>query len=123
MKFRRAIVSRELFVKKQLSQIKVNIRSCSVKGRNIMAPNKEYLDNVMKLPAPLGSISVKSMFGGFRLFQESAMFALISGNDLFFKVDESNQSSYEEAGSKEYGPMPYYLVSKEVFQGGSKLLD
>ena len=88
-----------------------------------MAPNKEYLDNVMKLLAPLGSISVKSMFGGFGLFHEGAMFALISGTGLFFKVDDSNRPKYEAAGSKKYGPMPYYLVSKEVFQDTPKLLD
>ena len=88
-----------------------------------MAPNKEYLDNVMTLLAPLGSISVKSMFGGFGLFHEGAMFALISGNGLFFKVDESNRTLYEKAGSKKYGPMPYYLVPKEIFQDVTKLLD
>ena len=88
-----------------------------------MAPNKEYLDSIMKLLAPLGSVSVKSMFGGSGLFHEGAMFALISGTGLFFKVDDSNRSLYEQAGSKRHGPMPYYLVPTEVFQDVTKLLD
>ncbi len=88
-----------------------------------MAPNKAYLDQVMTCLAPLGIVSNKPMFGGYGLFHEGHMFALISGNDLFFKVDNSNRSLYEQKGCKQYKPMPYYQVPAEVFQDTTKLLD
>ncbi len=88
-----------------------------------MAPDKAYLDRVMMRLVPLGSVSYKSMFGGYGLFHEGCMFALISGNGLFFKVDNSNRSLYEQNGCKQYKPMPYYQVPAEVFEDTTKLLD
>jgi DNA transformation protein len=88
-----------------------------------MTPNKEHLDNVMKLLAPLGSVSVKSMFGGTGIFHEGSMFALIIGTGLFFKVNDSNRSNYEQAGSNKHGRMPYYQVPTDVFQDETKLLN
>lgn len=88
-----------------------------------MAPNKDYLDRVMKLLAPIEGVSSKPMFGGYGLFHESAMFALVSGAGLFFKVDDSNRAAYEQAGSKQYKPMPYYLVPAEVLEHAEKFLE
>lgn len=88
-----------------------------------MVPNKNYLDHVMELLAPVGGVSSKSMFGGYGLFHEGGMFALISGTGLFFKVDDSNRSAYEQAGSKQYKPMPYYQVPAEVLENTEKLLE
>ncbi len=87
-----------------------------------MAPNKEFSNEVMNLLAPLGSLDIKPMFGGYGIFHEGAMFALISGNGLFFKVDNSNRATYEKAGSKQYKPMPYYQVPADIFKEEAKLL-
>jgi DNA transformation protein len=88
-----------------------------------MAPNKDYLDYVTKLLSPIEGVSSKSMFGGYGVFHEGAMFALVSGTGLFFKVDDSSRPVYERAGSKQYKPMPYYQVPAEVLQDTGKLLD
>jgi DNA transformation protein len=88
-----------------------------------MASDKDYLNYVMKLLSPIEGVSSKSMFGGYGLFHEGSMFALISGNGLFFKIDDSNRSLYEQAGSKQYKPMPYYQVPTEVLEDTGKLLD
>lgn len=88
-----------------------------------MTPNKEFLERVLKLLAPLDGVSSKSMFGGYGLFHNEDMFALISGNGLFFKVDDSNRARYEKAGSKQYKPMPYFQVPEELLQDAVKLLD
>lgn len=88
-----------------------------------MTADAGFRDHVMDILAPLGSISSRSMFGGYGIFAESDMFALISGSEVFFKVDASNIVAYEEAGSKKYGPMPYYRVPTEVLENSAKLLD
>ncbi|MBU2602831.1 MAG: TfoX/Sxy family protein [Actinobacteria bacterium] len=43
------------------------------------------------------------MFGGWGLFEQDVMFALISGASLYFKVDDSTRGTYEAADSS-HGP-------------------
>ncbi len=88
-----------------------------------MAPNKDYLDHVLGLLAPLEGVSGKSMFGGFGVFHDGAMFALISGDSLFFKVGDANRAGYEQTGCAQFKPMPYYQVPVEVLEDTGKLLD
>ncbi|NKB55921.1 MAG: transcriptional regulator [Alphaproteobacteria bacterium] len=38
------------------------------------------------------------MFGGFGVFQDGVMFALIAKDTLYFKVDDENRIDYESAG-------------------------
>lgn len=88
-----------------------------------MAADKDYMDYIMDLLAPLGEISGKAMFGGYGVFQEGSMFALISGSALYFKVDDSNRTAYEDVGSMQFKPMPYYEVPAEVMENTVKLND
>ncbi|MBI2935140.1 MAG: TfoX/Sxy family protein, partial [Chloroflexi bacterium] len=48
-------------------------------------------------------------------------FALISGAGLFFKADASNISGYQQAGSRQYKPMPYYQVPADIVADAAKL--
>ena len=72
--------------------------------------------------SPIGALRSKSMFGGYGIFHEGAMFALIKGNGLFFKVDDTNRATYESAGSKQYKPMPYFQVPIDVLANRSTLV-
>ena len=65
--------------------------------------------------AHLGDIHIRKMFGGYGVFMEDTMFALVdSAGTIFFKVDASNVSLFEEAGSEKHGRMPYYRVPDKV---------
>lgn len=44
----------------------------------------------------VSGITVKGMFGGYGIYKEGIIFGLIVQNMLYFKVDESNRSDYEE---------------------------
>ncbi len=88
-----------------------------------MPADKKFLDHAIELLAPLGAVTSKPMFGGYGIFFEGDMFALISGNGLFFKADASNLAAYQQAGSKQYKPMPYYQVPADVMADTSKLLE
>ncbi len=88
-----------------------------------MAADKDFLDHVMTLLVPIEGINSKAMFGGFGIFHDGEMFALIKGNGLFFKVDSSNRADYEKAGSKQYKPMPYYQVPADVLEHKEKLIE
>ena len=64
------------------------------------------------------------MFGGYGIFYEGSMFALIAEDTLYFKVNESNRDMYEKARSK---PFPhgisYWEVPTEIIEENSKLHD
>jgi len=77
----------------------------------------------MEMLVPLEGISSRSMFGGYGIFAGGNMFALVSGSALFFKVDDSNQARYDEAGSTPYGRMPYYRVPADVLEDHPRFLD
>ena len=88
-----------------------------------MAADPAFRDQVVDMLSPIGAIDSRSMFGGYGIFAEGDMFALISGSALFFKVDDSNRSHYEAAGSAQHKPMPYYRVPGEVLDNQPRLLE
>jgi len=62
------------------------------------------------------------MFGGYGIFHEGLMFAVIADDTLYFKVDESNRDIYEKAGSQ---PFPhgisYWEVPADVLEDKNRL--
>jgi DNA transformation protein len=89
-----------------------------------MKASVEYLNFIMDKLWPIGDIRSRAMFGGYGIFYEGSMFALIAEDTLYFKVDESNRSTYEKARSR---PFPhgisYWEVPAEVIEENSKFLD
>ncbi len=88
-----------------------------------MPADSGFRDVVLQKLSPIEGLTSRSMFGGYGVFAAGDMFGLISGAALFFKVDDSNRGQYEAAGSKRYGPMPYYLVPGEVMADEATLLE
>ena len=86
------------------------------KGAKVTNDSSQVAVDIQKRLAGLGSVHTKKMFGGYGVFEEDKMFALIdSSGQVFFKVDESNQARYEEAGSEKHSRMPYYRVPDDVY--------
>ena len=70
-----------------------------------------FVARIVALFVPLGEVAVKRMFGGYGLFFEGKMFALISRNDeLFLKADAENRDAFIARGSQTHGKMPYYAA-------------
>ena len=86
-----------------------------------MAADKDFLNHVIDLLAPLGGISSRAMFGGYGIYHEGDMFALISDTGLHFKVNETNLAAYQNAGSSQFKPMPYYEVPGDVIEDTNAL--
>jgi len=64
---------------------------------------------------PVGDVTSKSMFGGYGIFESGVMFALINSDaQFFFRTDDSNRQKYEDAGSSQHNPMPYFEVPADV---------
>jgi DNA transformation protein len=87
-----------------------------------MAKKDDVLKDILERLTPLGSVSHRSMFGGFGLFMDGAMFAKISPKGvLSFKADDQNRSEFEKQGMKRAGKMPYYDVKSEDLTNTRKL--
>ena len=91
-------------------------------GSNSMKATPEFLNFVLEKLSPVGDVKSRAMFGGYGIFNEGLMFALISEDTLYFKVNESNRNIYEMAGSR---PFPhgisYWEVPTEVLEENAKL--
>jgi DNA transformation protein len=68
------------------------------------------------------------MFGGLCFFAEGRAFALVAGDTLYFKVDDSNRPDFEAAGMGPFlpfgdpdKPMQYYELPTEVLEDPDEL--
>jgi DNA transformation protein len=74
-------------------------------------------------------ITVRAMFGGYGVYKDGVIFGLIDDERIYFKVDESNRSDYEVAGSKPFSyihkgkemSMAYWEVPEEILDDKDKV--
>lgn len=76
-----------------------------------MENKKLFLDYILSHLEQHGPIRARAMFGGYGIYYETVMFACISENILYFRIDNENRSDYEEYDSK---PFIYTSGSKTI---------
>ncbi len=93
--------------------------------------DKPILKDSMKLFEPLGTIKSRSMFGGFGLFADETMFALVVNNQLHIRADQQTSADFDKQGLKPYVykkrgfPVvtKYYAISNELWESSVHLLE
>ncbi|NLS11301.1 TfoX/Sxy family DNA transformation protein [Vibrio sp. SM6] len=93
--------------------------------------DKPILKDSMTLFEPLGSIKSRSMFGGFGLFADETMFALVVNNKLHLRAAKDTAALYQAKGFEPYVyrkrgfPVvtKYFAVADSVEQEPSTLLE
>jgi DNA transformation protein len=95
-----------------------------------MAFSESFKDYVLEQLIDIGNVTVKKMFGGAGLYLDGIIFALIAGDVLYFKVDDSNRIDYKQVGMGPFQPfddkpmvMPYYEVPADVLENREQLAD
>lgn len=83
------------------------------------------LDDVFEL---FGAIEAKRMFGGYGIYHDGLMFALVAGEVLYLKADRKSAESdvelglqqfeYEKSGKKVR--MSYYAATEDIFDNREK---
>ncbi|HSC15715.1 MAG TPA: TfoX/Sxy family protein [Gammaproteobacteria bacterium] len=88
----------------------------------------EFGDFVLDQLARVPQLRSKKMFGGIGLYSGDAFFGILAADELFFKVDDSNRSAYQAAGSEPFRPvanrpvsMSYWRVPLEVLEDQGEL--
>lgn len=93
---------------------------------------KDYI--VEDVLGHVSRVTSKRMFGGYGLYLEGAIFAIItSDTDLYFKVDDSNRAQYEAINSYPFVysgwkdpkrkpiTMPYWHIPEEIMENREKI--
>jgi DNA transformation protein and related proteins len=94
-----------------------------------MAMNR-YLDFVVEWLSPLGEITARGMFGGYCLYCDGVVFALVAEDTLYLKVDDATRPRFESLGLKPFRPfedrpqvMQYYSPPPEFFEDPGMVAD
>jgi DNA transformation protein len=97
-----------------------------------MAKTNEFCDHLMDRLAPLGAPSHKFMFGGYGLYLDGLMMAIVSHDVLWLLAGDGNRQDYEARGLKPFQPMgkngpmgimPYCTVPDDVFEDEDVFLE
>ncbi len=91
----------------------------------------QFLEYVLELLEPAGGITSRAMFGGYGIYRNGVMSALIAYDTLYFKVDDNNRSDYENAGSQPFtyegkngkkATMSYWEVPTDIMEDTDELI-
>jgi DNA transformation protein len=96
-----------------------------------MAASPGFRDHVLELLAALGPVTARAMFGGYGLYLDGRMFALISDDTLYLKAGDRNRAAFEAAGMGAFRPrvggrrmtMPYCEAPPELLEDGDALAE
>ena len=64
-----------------------------------MVASEPYAEFLREQLAPLGHVSLRRMFGKTGVFCDGVMFAMVTDNTLYFRVDDHNREIFKEAES------------------------
>lgn len=88
-----------------------------------MPAKDKFVDYCIDLFAPLGRIDSRYMFGGWCLYCNGTVFALIADGAIYLKGDANNIPQFEARGCKPFQPFPdkpgtmkYFQAPPEIFE-------
>ena len=96
-----------------------------------MKKDTSFYDYVMQdVLGNVSGVTSRAMFGGWGLYKDSVIFAIIVEDELFFKVDDGNRADFEKYGSRPFTyegkngkhvTMSYWLLPEEVLENTNEL--
>jgi DNA transformation protein len=90
--------------------------------------SRELAEHVCDMLSPLGAVTARAMFGGYGLYLDGLMFALIAGETLYLKADDRSKDAFEAVGMARFKPwedkpmtMPYWQVPPDLMDDAEDL--
>ena len=77
-----------------------------------MVASESFSDFLRDQLAPLGRMTTRRMFGKTGVFCDGLMFAVVTGDTLYFRVDDDNRAIFKEAES--FPPLNYAKKGKTI---------
>jgi DNA transformation protein and related proteins len=91
-------------------------------------PHDPFVDFAIEQFSPLGEITAKRMFGGYCLYCDGTVFALIANGAVYLKADDQNRPDFQAAGIAPFRPfedqdvvMQYYAAPPEIYENPDDL--
>ena len=98
-----------------------------------MAKRSEFVEHIIEALRPLGSVTARSMFGGYGVYRSRIMIGLVADDVLYLKVDGDNRGGFEAAGCRPFTyqhksrkkpvQMSYWEVPRDVLEESDVLCD
>lgn len=63
-----------------------------------MPSRSEYVTYLLEQLEMFGDVRAKSMFGGYGLYHDDLMFALVADDQVYFKVDQQSEPEFQAQG-------------------------
>jgi DNA transformation protein len=76
-----------------------------------MAKRSDFVEFVAEQMAFVDGLRIRPMFGGYGIYQDDCMFALIADDRLYFKADTTTRAEFEAKG---LGPFAYVARGKTM---------
>ena len=94
-----------------------------------MVGNSEFVEFIVDMLQRFGTVMAKPMFGGYGLYLNGVMFALISNDTLYFKADDVSKNEFMSIGMTPFSyskndslcKMSYYSAPDEVLEDFEKM--
>jgi len=68
----------------------------------VAQPRSEFVSYLHEVLAPFGAIDAKRMFGGYGIYHDGLMFALVADDVLFLKADDESAPKFENLGRQRF---------------------
>ena len=94
-------------------------------------PLPELVEHACELFAPLGSIRVKAMFGGWGFYCDELFFAIAAFETLYLKADAESAETFRQSGGEPFrvtsksgrtDTMNYWTVPGEALESPAEML-
>jgi DNA transformation protein and related proteins len=90
---------------------------------NLEKHSNGFVDYVKDLLEQFFVINVRRIFGGFGIYHDGIMFALIADNELYFKGDDSSAEFFQRFGSERFSykaknkqiSLSYWKATSDIF--------
>ncbi len=95
------------------------------------AKANEFVTHVVDMLEPLGPVSARRMFGGYGIYLDRLMFALVASDTLYLKVDDESRGEFEAAGLEPFRytkkgktyQMSYHAAPEDALEDAELLRD
>lgn len=97
-----------------------------------MANSPRFVEFIREELAPLGTITVRNMFGGAAIYCNGQVFALVTGDVLHFKIDAETRPHFEQEGCAPFSYSTkngthhltsYWRAPERLFDETAELID
>lgn len=84
----------------------------------------EYTDYLQEVFEQFGPIRAKRMFGGYGIYHDDLMFALVTDDTLYLKADDDCRGAFEAVGASPFQyPKKGRMVTLSYYQAPEEILE